>query len=46
MKNSVLVDFPINNLDLKDYCIGYEKNRSRYNLYGICNHSGGVAYSS
>ena len=43
MKNSVLVNFPINNLDLKDYCIGYEKNRSRYNLYGICNHSGGVA---
>jgi len=41
-KNSILVDFPINGLDLKDFCIGYDKNNSKYNLYGICNHTGNV----
>tara|TARA_Y100001970_G_scaffold284224_2_gene401130 strand:+ start:803 stop:1840 length:1038 start_codon:yes stop_codon:yes gene_type:complete len=41
VKNNVLIDFPLI-LDLKEYCIGYEKNRSRYNLYGICNHSGNL----
>ena len=41
-KNNVLIDFPINNLDLKEYCIGYDKNKSVYNLYGVCNHSGNV----
>ena len=42
VKNNVLIDFPINNLDLKEYCIGYDKNKSVYNLYGVCNHSGNV----
>lgn len=36
------IDFPLENLDLKDYCIGYDKNTSKYNLYGICNHSGNL----
>ena len=36
------IDFPIEGLDLKDYCIGYDKNNSKYNLYGVCNHSGNL----
>jgi len=41
-KNNVLIDFPIKNLNLKNYCIGYDKGKSIYHLYGICNHTGNV----
>ena len=34
------IDFPIDELDLKDYCVGYEKNKSKFKLFGICNHIG------
>jgi ubiquitin carboxyl-terminal hydrolase 2/21 len=43
------ITFPLNNLNLSDYCMGYEKYKSNFNLYGICNHigssSGGHYYS-
>ena len=39
-KENKLIDFPINNLDLSKYIIGYDKNKSIYDLYGVCNHSG------
>lgn len=39
-KKNTLVSFPINNLDLRKYCIGYDKDNSKYQLYGVCNHSG------
>jgi len=42
VKNQILVDFPIEGLDLSKYCIGYKKSDNIYDLYGICNHSGGV----
>lgn len=38
-KNCNLVTFPLNNLKLGKYIIGYNKN-VMYDLYGICNHSG------
>ena len=41
-KNQVLVSFPLDNLDLSKYVIGYKKNTYVYELYGVCNHSGGV----
>ena len=41
-KNQVLITFPIDNLDLSDYVIGYKKDIYKYELYGICNHSGGT----
>lgn len=41
-KSQVLVTFPIDNLDLSEYVIGYKKNSYNYELYGVCNHSGGV----
>ena len=40
-KINTRVSFPIKNLNLKDFCIGYDKNSSVYNLYGVCNHTGG-----
>uniref|UniRef100_A0A6C0KX66 USP domain-containing protein n=1 Tax=viral metagenome TaxID=1070528 RepID=A0A6C0KX66_9ZZZZ len=41
-KNQILIDFPVENLDLSNYVIGYKKEQYKYDLYGICNHSGNV----
>lgn len=41
-KNKMLVDFPLENLDLTKYVEGYDKKSYIYDLYGVCNHSGGV----
>jgi ubiquitin carboxyl-terminal hydrolase 8 len=41
-KNKILVTFPLDDLDLKQYVIGYKKESYVYELYGVCNHSGGV----
>ena len=41
-KNKEMIDFPINNLDLTKYVIGYDNKSYKYDLYGICNHSGGT----
>lgn len=42
MKKQVLIDFPINDLDLSKYVVGYKKNNYVYDLFGVCNHSGNV----
>jgi ubiquitin carboxyl-terminal hydrolase 4/11/15 len=36
------VNFPLENLDLCKYVRGYNKETFVYNLFGICNHVGGV----
>lgn len=41
-KKQVLIDFPIEKLDLSEYVVGYRTESYVYDLYGICNHSGGV----
>jgi ubiquitin C-terminal hydrolase len=41
-KNQILITFPLDNLDLSKYVIGYKKDSYVYELYGVCNHSGGV----
>mgnify|MGYP002639987430 CR=1 FL=1 len=41
-KNQILITFPLDNLDLSQYVIGYKKDSYTYDLYGVCNHSGGV----
>jgi ubiquitin carboxyl-terminal hydrolase 8 len=41
-KNQQLISFPLDNFDLSNYVIGYKKDSYIYDLYGICNHSGGV----
>ena len=40
-KNQILITFPLDNLDLSKYVVGYKKNSYVYELYGVCNHSGG-----
>jgi ubiquitin carboxyl-terminal hydrolase 8 len=41
-KNQILITFPLENLDLSNYAIGYKKNSFTYELYGVSNHHGGV----
>jgi ubiquitin C-terminal hydrolase len=41
-KNQVLVTFPLEELNLSEYVIGYNKESYVYDLYGVCNHSGSV----
>ena len=41
-KITQLIDFPINDLDLSRYVRGYNPNSYKYDLYGVCNHMGGV----
>jgi ubiquitin C-terminal hydrolase len=41
-KNQILITFPLDELDLSEYVIGYKKNSYKYELYGVCNHSGNV----
>jgi ubiquitin C-terminal hydrolase len=42
IKNQKYIDFPLDNLDLSSYVSGYKKENYIYDLYGVCNHSGGV----
>lgn len=37
-----LIPFPLQNLDLSKYCSGYNPSQYIYDLYGVCNHFGGV----
>lgn len=41
-KNQIYITFPIDELDLSPYVIGYKKENYKYELYAVCNHSGGV----
>jgi ubiquitin C-terminal hydrolase len=36
------IDFPLTDLDLSKYVSGYNAHKYRYDLYGVCNHSGNV----
>lgn len=42
-KTQTLVTFPLDDLNLSEYVIGYKKHSYVYELYGVCNHSGGVS---
>ena len=41
-KNNKVVNFPLNDLNMEEFMIGYDKKSYVYDLYGISNHSGGV----
>lgn len=41
-KDQRLVHFPINDLDLRKYASGYDKDTYLYDLCGVCNHSGNL----
>ena len=37
------IDFPLTNLDMSKYVHGYNAQSYLYDLYGVCNHMGGVS---
>ena len=39
-KNQIYITFPLDDLDLSKYVIGYKSQEYKYQLYGVCNHSG------
>ena len=39
-KNQIMIDFPLENLNLSKYVVGYNKDSYIYDLYAVCNHSG------
>ena len=41
-KLQTLIDFPLENLDLSKYVVGYQAQQYKYDLFGVCNHMGGV----
>ena len=41
-KNNKLITAPLKTLDMSKYVVGYNKRSYRYDLYGVCNHMGGV----
>ena len=41
-KRQDLVTFPLEGLDLSKYVCGYDSEKYVYDLFGICNHMGGV----
>ena len=41
-KNQTHVTFPLEDFNVSDYVVGYKKESYIYDLYGICNHGGGV----
>ena len=41
-KNNQLIDLPLDDLDLSKYICGYNKESYIYDLYGVCNHTGGM----
>lgn len=41
-KNGLLVDFPLDNLDLSKYIVGYKASSYKYKLFGVANHMGGI----
>lgn len=42
-KINKLVNFPLK-LNLEKYCIGYNKNKSKFNLFGVCNQVGSINF--
>jgi ubiquitin C-terminal hydrolase len=41
-KSHQLVDIPMNNVDFSKYVKGYNSKSYIYDLFGVCNHGGGV----
>jgi len=41
-KLNQLLDFPLENLDLSKYVVGYNPKSYVYDLFGICNHMGSI----
>jgi len=43
LKNGAMVQYPLDDLDLSRYVVGYKANSYKYRLFGVANHMGGVS---
>jgi len=41
-KNQIFISFPLDDLDLSQYVLGYNASIYKYELFGVCNHTGSV----
>ena len=41
-KNNTFVTYPTDNLDIKEYIVGPEKDKAIYDLYGVIEHYGSL----
>ena len=39
-KNNTFISYPIENFDITEYIVGPEKNKAKYDLYGVIEHFG------
>ena len=39
-KNNIFISYPTNNFDITEYIEGPEKNKAKYDLYGVIEHYG------
>ena len=42
-KNDALINFPLDELDLSKYVVGYKASSYKYQLFGVANHMGGIS---
>jgi ubiquitin carboxyl-terminal hydrolase 8 len=42
VKLNDMIDFPLRDLDVSKYVTGYNASQYKYDLFGVCNHVGGV----
>ena len=43
-KNDELIYFPIENMDMKEYIVGPDKENSKYDLFAVSQHYGGTGF--
>ena len=43
-KNDELIYFPIENMDMKEYMVGPDKDNSKYDLFAVSQHYGGTGF--
>jgi len=43
VKNGAFIQFPVEQLNLSKYVVGYNPKLYAYDLFGVCNHLGGVS---
>ena len=41
-KNNKMINAPLKSLNMSPFVVGYDRRSYVYDLYGVCNHMGGV----
>ena len=43
-KNEDFIDFPINDMDMKEFVIGPDREHSKYDLFAVCQHNNSTEF--